>query len=127
MELQIVPGICKASKDDAGADVAPLFTGSVTIKVPTMPESYKFKAKYGRRTTGMMSEDKDKGATAFATMELLAEIAEEIQPFFTKVELTEIATNKAVDSVDMLYSYEPAFPVISDVAMRFIQGFAEKN
>lgn len=126
MELEIIPEICKPSKDESGAEVAPAFSGSVTIKVPTMPQSYKFKAKYGRRTTGMAGE-KDEHQVAFDTMDLLAEIADEIQPYFTKVQLVEAKTGKSIDSVDMLYSYEPVFPVVSEVAMKFIQGFAEKN
>ena len=126
MDLEIVPSICKASKDESGAEIAPLFTGSVTIKIPSMPESYRFKAKYGKKTMGMSGVE-DKGEQAFLTMELLADIAEDIQPYFSKVELKEVGSKKSIKTVDDLYSYEPAFPIISEVAMKFIQGFATKE
>lgn len=126
MDLEIVPSICKATKDEGGQEIAPLFTGSVTIKIPSMPESYRFKAKYGKKTMGM-SGVTEKQEQAFATMELLADIAEEIQPFFMKVELKEVKSKKAIKTVDDLYSYESAFPIISEIAMMFIQGFASKE
>lgn len=127
MEMVITPTLCKPTKNESGADVAPLFSGTVTIRVPTMPQAFKFKAKYGRRAVGMdglSGNDTDKG---LAMMEFLAEIAEEIQPFFTAVDLTDLQTNKRLTSVDEFYCYEPSFSVISEVAMKFIQGFAEKE
>lgn len=126
MDLEIVPLICKPTKDESGAEIAPLFSGSVTIRVPSMPESYRFKAKYGKKTVGMQGID-EKTDQAFATMELLADIAEDIQPFFTKVELKEVKSKKAYKTVDELYTQESLFPVISEVAMKFITGFASKD
>jgi hypothetical protein len=126
MELVITPTLCKQSKDESGADVAPLFSGSVTVKVPTMPQSYKMKAKFGKKTIGL-TDSGDKNTQAFATMELLADIAEDIQSYFVAVDLTELSTNKKIQSVDDLYCYEPAFAIVSEVAMKFIQGFVEKE
>lgn len=126
MDLVIKPTICEEQKDAAGTVIAPAaFSGTVTIKLPTMPESYRFKAKYGRRSVGL--DTKSEADVAMASLEMIADISEEIKPFFTKVELTDVGNGKQIASVDELYSYEPAFSVIAEVAMKFIQGFAEKN
>lgn len=124
MELVITPTLCKVQKDESGAEIAPLFSGTVTIELPTMPESFRFKAKYGKRSLHLQQ---DKNEAAFETMELMADIAVDIKKSFSKVDLTELATQKRIESVDDLYSYEPAFGIISEIAMKFIQGFVEKN
>lgn len=125
MDLVIVPSICQDQTDAAGKVTPAAFSGSVTIKLPTMPESYRFKAKYGRRSVGL--DQKSEADVAMASLEMIADIAEDIKPFFTKVELVDVQTKTKLKSVDELYSYEPAFAIIADVAMRFVQGFAEKN
>jgi hypothetical protein len=126
MELEIVPALCKPTKDESGADVAPLFTGSVTIRLPSVVENYKLKAKYTRKTMGMQNIE-DKVEQACLTMDLLADMAGEIQPYFVKVDLKEAGAKKACKSVDELYHTEALFPVISEIAMKFIQGFATKD
>lgn len=126
MELTIVPSQCKVTKDESGVEIAPLFSGSLKINVPSVIESYKFKAKFGRKTVGM-TEVEGKSDQAFAMMDLLGEMIEAIQPSFSSVDLVNLKTNKAIKSVDELYHHEPAFPMISEVAMMFIQGFVEKE
>lgn len=126
MELTIVPSQCKVTKDESGAEIAPLFSGSLKIKVPNMVESYRFKAKFGKKTVGM-TEVEGKNQQAFATMELLADISEAIQPSILSVDLVDLKTNKSIKSVEDLYYCEAAFPIISEVAMMFIQGFVEKE
>jgi hypothetical protein len=125
MDLKIVPSVCEASKDEAGADVPASFSGSVTIRLPTMPESYRMKAKYGRKSIGMAKGDDVE--TRLGSMELIAEIAEDIKDNFVKVAIEDLKSGKKINSVEDLYSYEPAFVIIAEVAGKFIQGFAEKN
>lgn len=127
MDLEIVPAICKATKDENGVDVAPLFSGSVTIKMMSMPESYKFKSKYGRKTMAMSGVVEEGSEKAFATMDLLGELGTEIQPFFANVALKDLSNGKEIKSADDLYYYEPMFSVISEIAMKFIQGFSTKE
>lgn len=125
MDLVITPSLCKEQTDAAGKITPAAFSGSVTVKLPTMPESYRFKAKYGRKSVGL--DTKSDADVALASLEMIADIAEEVKPFFTKVELTEINTKKEIKTVDELYSHEPAFAIIAEIGMKFIQGFAEKN
>lgn len=127
MELVITPDICKPQKDEAGVEKPALFSGTVKIKLPTMPESYRFKAKYGRRTMGLGAEGLSKEDSTMLTMELLADIADQIKPNFIEVCLIENESKKEISSVDELYSYEPVFAVVSEIAMMFVQGFAQKN
>lgn len=125
MDLKIVPQACEVTKDEAGADVPASFSGSVTIRLPTMPETYRMKAKYGRKAVAMKSEDSLENK--LESMELVAEIAEDIKDNFVKVHLEDLQNGRKINSVDDLYSYEPAFGIIAEVAGKFIQGFAEKN
>lgn len=125
MDLIIEPSACKSSKDEAGVETPASFKGKVTIKLPTMPESYRFKAKYGRRA--MSLDGKDVSDKTMITLELIADIAEEIKDSLVKIELEEISTKKKLASMDDLYSYEPAFGIVAEISMKFIQGFAEKN
>lgn len=125
MDLVITPTLCKEQKNEAGDLVPASFSGFVTIRLPTMPESYRFKAKYGRRSVGL--NEKSEADVAMVSLEMIADIAEEIKPFFSVVNLTEVATKKTLSTVEELYSYEPAFSIIAEVGMKFIQGFAEKN
>lgn len=132
MELVITPSVCTTQKDEAGADIAPSFIGTVTIKLPTMPQSLRFKAKYGKRMRERESELKASGkdvkeVDSFEVIELMADIADDIAPFLQKVDLTEIATQKKIVTLDELMSYEPSFPILSEVAIKFVTGFAEKN
>ena len=127
MELVITPTACKPTKDEAGQDVPAAFNGTITIRIPSMPESYRFKAKYGKRTVGLGMSEMSKEQSTFVSMELLADIAEDVKGHFLKVDITDVASKKTITSIDELYCYEPAFAIIADVAMRFIQGFAEKN
>lgn len=125
MDLKIVPSVCEVTKDEAGAAVPASFSGSVTIRLPTMPESYRMKAKYGRKSIGVAKDDEV--SARLDSMELIAEIAEDIKDNFVKVSLEDLKSGKKINSVDDLYSYEPAFVVIAEMAGKFIQGFAEKN
>ena len=125
MDLVIEPSACRPSKDEAGVETPASFKGKVTIKLPTMPESYRFKAKYGRRAVAL--DGKEATDKTMMTLELIADIAEEIKDCFVKVEIEEIGTKKKLTSMEELYSYEPAFGIVAEVSMKFVQGFAEKN
>jgi hypothetical protein len=60
-------------------------------------------------------------------MELIAQVCEDIKPNILKVEIKEMSSGKELSSVDDLYCFEPAFGMIAELGMKFIQGFAEKN
>lgn len=127
MELLITPALCKESKSESGEDVAPLFSGTVTVRTHSMPESYRFKAKLGEKSSEMTAASENKGKQAAVAMRLLADAAEEIKGCFVAVDLKELSTGVEIKSADDLYSYEPAFGIISEIAMKFVQGFAEKK
>jgi hypothetical protein len=140
MDLEIVPALCKPTIDADGAEVAPSFSGSVTIKIPSMPASYRFKAKHGKKAMELeqhkakpkpkeTADEKKHRETMdmFLMMDFLADVAEEIQPYFVKADLVNIKTNKSYKTVDELYMNEELFPIISEMAMKFIQGFATKD
>ena len=59
--------------------------------------------------------------------EVVADIAQDIRERFLAVNLEEKATQKKITTVEELYSYEACFEVVSDVALKFVTGFATKN
>jgi hypothetical protein len=128
MELVIVPNICKPQKSEDGLETAPSFQGSITIDIPSTPELYRFRSKYGRKMNlNDMANMENKTEQAFATMDLIGEICEEIKPKILKVDLIEVSTKREIKSVEDLYCYEPVFGAVTEIGMKFIQGFAEKN
>jgi hypothetical protein len=128
MKLEIVPHACKESKnEETGEVIPPSFEGSVTIKLPSMPESYRFKAKFAKRYVDVDTAKMSKAAMDVETLDLIAAIAEEIRPFFLEVKLKDLENGKEITSAEELFYYEDGFGIIADIGMRFVKGFAEKN
>jgi hypothetical protein len=128
MDLVFVPSACKESKDEAGKEIPAKFSGSITIKLPTMPESYRIKAKYGRKSVDTFGgKTEDSIDSRLVLIELLADIADEIKGNLLKVDLVYLQDNKKIKSADDLYSFEPGFEIIAEIGSKFLSGFAEKN
>lgn len=141
MDLKIIPSICLPKKDkETGAEIAPAeFQGHVKIRLPEMPAVFRFKAKYGkeflkRRDTVELAKTQTKELSdetfqrvQLETMEIIAQIAEDIKGHWSEIDLIEVKTGKHISSVDELYTTEACFEVISEIGIKFIEGFAEKN
>lgn len=127
MELEVIPSQCKTSKDESGAEIPAPFSGSVTVRLPSMGEAYKFKAKYGRKMHDVDLKKLDNTESIFALMDLTGDLCEEIRGNFIKVNIKEVSTGKELKSADEIFTYEPAFEIVAEIGLKFVKGFAEKN
>lgn len=134
MELTIHPNACteQIRKDkETGEErkVPPVFEpgGKVVITLPTTPVQYRFKAKYGKRWRDHFKGREESDVDPLEMMELLADVIEDIMPHLKSVDLVSCATKQKIDTVDQFVCDEECQSVISEIALKFIFGFAEKN
>ncbi len=107
MEKTIIPAQCTIQKltlkDGTVKEVPPSFEGNVTIRLPSMPEFMRYKAKFGRHV--IKSDDAvetDQLLRELFAMDVIAEVAESTKPNWVSVNLKEISTGHEIKTVEDL-------------------------
>lgn len=128
MEIEIVPLVCSEQKNEAGEVVPASFEGFVKVKVPSFPERCRFPKQLGIGDLALSEGDPDKKvASGIANLEVVAKAAELMEPFLIGVSLKHLKTGTELKSVEDLYSFPQASPIVVEIAGDFINGFQPKN
>jgi hypothetical protein len=134
MELKVCPKACeeleKKNKETGEiTKIPPRFEpgGSVTVRLPLMTDVFRLKAKYGRRFREASAKGEGDDVDTFEALELLADIVEDVQKYFVSCDLVCAKTKTQIKTVEELMSFELGQEVLSELAFKFVFGFAEKN
>jgi hypothetical protein len=111
-----------------GPFLSDTFEGFIEIRAPSYPERLRFPKELGiEDLSGGEDDQKEKLKRSLNQLEMLAKCAEKVKPFIIAVDLLYKPESLKLNTVDDLYDFPDAGPLITGLCTKFIMGFVEKK
>lgn len=134
MKYKIVPKACTEQEDKDGNKVAPTFEGHIVLDLPKYTELSNIQRELTLKVVEMRKNQKareqdiaDKLQDVADNLETQATAFEKLEPMIVEVDLRHKSSGDHIRNVEEFSAHPACRPIIEDLCLRLMFGFAEKN